>query len=330
MMKKKFMGIVIGAMLIMTFFAVGIPAQIKISNKLLPTSLPASSQADVPVWEQGDTWTYQIDNVTLIVNETGKLFELYLTINDLPLTVSGVDATTYSLDYATTMSGHAKIKTDLGDGLIDALITFNNVKISGNIIRDKSTLGVKSISTVFSGRFWINVIQQPYIPFKIPTLPFKITINTTSEFSTPFTMLSFPLDTGTFWNLTATNLTVNGEMRSLWFYFIHFFNSIKEFLPPEIDALLPVVNVKAALDTLGTGNVFNVPMIPGAFFCLNTESVTVPAGPYDAYNITIMNGTARCFYAPAAGNIIKLTGNIQDLIPFITNVNMELKSTNFS
>jgi len=109
-----------------------------------------------------------------------------------------------------------------------------------------------------------------------------------------------------------------------------FINSLYEFIPPEIAALLPVINIEEALTVLGPGNIISLPMIPGAFFCMNTEPVSVPAGTFDAYNISILNGTARCFYAPAVGNILKLSGNIQDLIPFVTNINMELKSTTFS
>jgi hypothetical protein len=109
-----------------------------------------------------------------------------------------------------------------------------------------------------------------------------------------------------------------------------FVNSIYPFLPPEVATLLPVVDIKDALTTLGPGNVLPMPMIAGAFFCNNTEPISVPAGIYNAYNITIVGGMARCFYAPTVGNIVKLTGNIQNLIPYITNINMELLSTNYS
>ena len=75
---------------------------------------------------------------------------------------------------------------------------------------------------------------------------------------------------------------------------------------------------------------FQIPAIDSAFFCLNTENITVLAGDYEAYNITIIGGMAQCFYAPTAGNVVKITGNLEELIPYITNINMELLSTNYS
>ena len=75
---------------------------------------------------------------------------------------------------------------------------------------------------------------------------------------------------------------------------------------------------------------FQIPAISNAFFCLNTENITVPAGTYEAYNITLFGGLAQCYYAPTAGNVVKITGNFEEINPDIKNINMELISTNYS
>jgi hypothetical protein len=76
--------------------------------------------------------------------------------------------------------------------------------------------------------------------------------------------------------------------------------------------------------------VFQTPAISDAFFCLNTENITVPAGTYEAYNITLVGGLAQCFYAPTAGNVVKIAGNLEEIIPYLKGINMELLSTNYS
>jgi len=335
-MKLKLMGIIVCIMLVTTLFAVAQPSQLRQKQTKEPVPVPTTSAAEVPVWEVGNQWTYKVDNLTINYNEPERVVNLYLSMAELPLTVAAVDDTTYTVDFGTSMTGQSSVDVNLGDGPINGTITLPNMKIEGSIIFEKSTLGIKALSATLNGRFWVDIKQQPYLPFSVPVLPVKMKVDLLTDFSNNVTLVSFPLNTSMMWNSTATNLTLNGEIRSPWLYVMLLINQIAalaqyELLPPEIVALLPVVNIKDAFDTLGTGNTFAIPSIPAAFMSMNnTESVTVPSGTYNAYNITIITGMARCYYAPAAKNIIKIAGNIQDIIPFVTNIKMELKSTNVS
>jgi hypothetical protein len=173
------------------------------------------------------------------------------------------------------------------------------------------------------------------LPSLLQHLPARITMNTTIDYDTPLAILTFPLNTTLVWNLSSTNFSLNGKVKCLWFNVINFLNKIaklfgNEFLPPEVAALLPDIDIKEALTTLASGNVINIPAMPDAFFCLNTENVTVPAGTYNAYNITLVGGLAQCFYAPTAGNVVKISGNFVGVLPNLKSFNMELISTNFS
>lgn len=329
-MKIKLIGVLISIMLITTLIVVAQPS--KIITKETSANPPVSTaySVDVPVWDIGDQWAYRIDNITLTTNQTGNEFYLYLEIADLTLTVTDINDTSYILDFKTSVKGNSIINTNFGDGPINMTINLPALKISGKVTIEKSTLGIKALSANLSGRFWIDIIHQPYIDFSIPVIPVYVRANLISDFSLPFSMLSFPLNTNMSWNSTETNITINGEIRSPWFYLFHFVNSIYPFLPPEIEPLLPIVNIKDAFTQVGTGNVFGVPMIPNAFYCLNTEMINVPGGDYEAYNITIMGGAASCFYAPSAGSVVKITGNIQQIIPYVKNINMELLSTTYS
>lgn len=331
-MNKKLLGIFICIMLMTSLFTLVAPAQKKTVHQTIHQPLATTSQEDVPVWTVGDQWVYQIDDVNVFFNSTSGIVDAHLAIDQLPLQVTRVDETTYTLDFETTISGDAQIDMDMGNGPINATITFSNLQLTGDIVFEKSSLGIKALSGAFNGRFWIKINQQPYLPFpSLPIFPAKLTVSDfTSDFSTSITPLMFPLNENTSWNFSATNLTLNGEARSPWFYIIQLINAIYPFLPSEIAALLPIVNINEALTTIGMPNPFGLPMIETAFYCLNTQPVTIPAGTYNAYNITILGGMAQCFYAPDAGNIIKLTGDLQELIPFITNINMELLSTTYS
>ena len=324
-------------MLMTTLLAVAKPPQ-KMESKSSTELMSSAYDADVPVWEVGDQWTYQIDNISLLYQQEDKLINLYLTIAELPLTVISTTGDFYSLEFQTSADGQAKINTDLGDGPVNISITFSNLEISGNVLIEKSTLGIKEVSAAFNkGKFTVKIINQPYIelPNFLKKISAKITMDMTTAFGTPFSLLTFPLSTGIFWNSTATNFTLNGKLQSPWLNLLNFLNNMAkllnaEFLPPEISVLLPIIDFKEALTTLGTGNVFEIPALDDAFFCMNTENITVPAGNYEAYNVTIIGGMAQCYYAPTAGNVIKITGNFEEIIPYITNINMELLSTNYS
>jgi len=324
-------------MLMTTFLTVAKPSE-KIESKSSTETMSTAYDANVPVWEIGDQWIYKIDNISINNQTESKTINLFLKIAELPLTVISTIGDFYTLTFTTNVSGQGKIYSDQGDGPVNISITFTNISLSGNVIIEKSTLGIKEISVAFSKeKFLVDIIDQPF--FKLPRIlqkiSAKITMNMTTTFDTPFSLLTFPLSTLLVWNSTATNFTINGKIQCLWLNLINFLNKMaklagNEFLDPDVAALLPVLDIKEALTTLGNGNVFQTPAISDAFFCLNTENITVPAGLYYAYNITLIGGLAQCFYAPTAGNVIKINGNLEEIIPYLKGINMELLSTNYS
>jgi len=319
-----------------TTFAVAKPPQ-KIEKKSSTETKSTLSNIDVPIWKIGDQWTYQIDDISIVKQQEGKSINLHLSIAELPLTVVSTTGDFYTLEYKTTLNGQLTVGIDKGNGPVNISMTFKNLDITGNILVDKSTLGRKEISASFKREKFSIEVQQSYIPLPrfLQKISAKITMNIKTTFDTPISLLKFPLNTGAAWNLTSTNITINGQIKSLYLNLINFINKIaklfgKEFIPPEISALLPIIDIEKTLTTLGYGNVFPIPPITDAFFCLNTENITVPAGTYEAYNITMFGGPAQCYYAPTAGNIVKIIGNLEEINPDIKNIKMELISTNYS
>ncbi|MEM4257977.1 MAG: hypothetical protein QXL17_02355 [Candidatus Thermoplasmatota archaeon] len=234
------------------------------------------------------------------------------------------------------MSGVSDINVDFGDGPINMTVTFSSAYLGGTIIVKKANLGVQDFRLFFKDRLRVTVYHQPYVhlPFSLPVIPVPLTVSLSTHFEKPFCFLSFPFNTGSTWNLSATNFTINGNLQSIWFKILDVVNKLAnrfgyELLPPEIAALLPIVYINETLHALGIGNRFSIPEIPYAFSCFSTENVTVPAGTYTCYNVSILGGLAHYYYAPAAGTIIKLSGNFQEVFPSLKNINIELLQTNF-
>jgi hypothetical protein len=241
------------------------------------------------------------------------------------------------LEYETTINGQIKVTIDRGNGPVNVSLTFSDLDVSGTVLVDKSTLGRKEISAGFKREKILIKIEQSFIPLPrfLQKFSARITINLGMTYDPPLSLLTFPLNTGTAWNLPSTNITIDGTIQSFYLNLINFINKIaklfgKEFLPPEISALLPIIDLEETLTALGYDNVFSIPPIPSAFFCLNTENITVPAGTYEAYNNTLFGGPAQCYYAPTAGNIVKIIGNLEEIDPNTKNIKIELLSTNYS
>ena len=337
-MKSKLMGIVIGIMLLTTFFVVAQPSETLTTKTSPHEPTIASPSVDVPVYEVGDQWVYKVDNVSFEYAQGTQSIQLFLSTPQLPLEVTSTLGDYYTLSYGTKMNGSININSNRGNGPVNISITFKSADISGDLSVKKSDLSLKDISlSLDKQRCTFNIIQQPYLPLPnfLKKIPTKLTLNLETNCSPPITLLNFPLNTETFWNLSATNFSLDGKIQNFWFNVLNFINKVAAILgidlfPPEIGALLPTIDIGTALTTFIGGNVFQIPAFPAAFVCLNTENITVPAGTYNAYNVTLGGGAGRYYYAPAAGKIIKLTGDLTDIIPYIHYVNLELLSTNFS
>lgn len=335
-MKIKLIGMLICIILITTSIAVAQSPQ-QTESKSSTETLSSGYNTDVPVWEINDQWIYRIDSISINSHKENIVMNLSLTISELPLTVISTTGDFYNLEFQTSVSGQLILGIDTNKGPVNLSMIFSNVELSGNVLIEKSTLGIKELSFAFSKEKFKIEIEQPYInlPSFLQKFSAKITMNMIQTYSTPLSLLTFPLDTGIFWNLISTNFTINGKIQSNWLNLLTLLNNIAkqfdhEFLPPKFSALLPVIDIKEALAALGFGNVGKIPAIPFAFICYNTENITVPAGTYNAYSINLLGGKAQCYYSPTAGNVIKITGNFEEIIPNITNINMKLLSTNYS
>jgi len=334
-MKTKLIVCLLCGMLLTTSVVLAVPSE-NMKTSTVETRHVSPLSADVPVWHVGGFWTYKVDNISVNYQQNNQTIYLSLSIDQLPLTVDSASGDAYTLSFSTKASGHGIIDVDAAQGPLNMIVDFTNVKLSGSVMIEKTQLGIQSIDATLQGLFRLNIIEQPFVPFQIHHFPIPITMHVIVDCSSPISILAFPMDTGLIYGLQATNLTINGEVHSIWLNIIHFANTVMGFFgkafitDPNIEVLFPVINIRDALTAFGLPNVFSVPGVPEIFTTGNTtETITVPAGTYDVYNISIAEGIGSIFYAPAAGNVVKISGNFQDMIPFIQNIKMELIDTNY-
>ncbi len=328
-MKTKIIVTLLCFMLLTTSIVLAVPST-TIGASSGETHHTSSLAVGVPVWHVNDAWTYKIDNISINYQQDNQTIYLTMSVDQLPLTVNSDAGDTYILGFSTKASGHGVIDVVADQGPIKMNVDFKNVELAGSVSIEKTQLGIQTIEATLKGLFRLYIIEQHFIPFQFHHLPIPLTMNITIGCSTPIAVLSFPMDTGMTYGLQATNITINGEISSIWLNLINFANKImtllgNPFLSDDIAALLPVVNIKSALATFGFPNVFSIPAVPDIFTTgATTETLSVPAGTYNAYNISIVEGLGSMFYAPAAGNVVKINGNFQGIIPFIQNIKMEL------
>jgi len=278
---------------------------------------------DVPIWEIGDGWEYRINEIYLELGFEGQPVQVHGKIDNLYFEVTDVSDDSYKLEYNSKVDGGFNVDIDLyylglGDGSIKTSGELAVAKLSGDMVLKKSDLGIKEINAEISGILKIKIEEQPFIPIPTITIPIPARISLNANSNNPFTILDFPLSTGKEWGLPSSTFLVDGEIKSIWLNVLNLINKVagllgKDFIPPVIADLLPVIDITDTIEVLDLIDIFNGYLerteYPDVFSCSNLETVTVEAGTFDAYNISVMQGLGYIYYAPELGNILKISGH---------------------
>jgi hypothetical protein len=357
-MKGKLIGIFICMMLMTPAFTIAthienIPA---LSQTTSQAPLLFDEDVPVPVWKVNDYWEYKIDTVTFDLDEPEFSFHIKLWTEKLSLTVTEVTDDSYTTQVEGTLNGNGSVYMLFPDGPVSATAELTNTKLIGIVGFNKSDLGITSIHATLDGRIKLRIIENPYIPIQIP-FPFSARIELRVNSSVPYPLIAFPFNTTKIWGLPATNISVDGTIESPWLNLINRLNNIAqrrwglveiilkviEFIikaPIDPDLvrqlsdiladILPVVDIRHVLTTyVGFEPEFVFPEVPEIFFVNNTETITVCAGTFFVYHIPVAGGLGSLYYAPEAGNIVKVTGRFEDVIPFVNDITLELCKTNY-
>ena len=233
---------------------------------------------DVPIWNVDNYWTFSISEFTVDYTYESTRILMNGKIDDFKWTVSDTSGSTYKVDVTgkVTASFEAALPF-LGTVInVEGDIKPNLNKIKGTIIFTKSNLEIEDFNAVIKGI--ANIKIQP-IPIKLP-LPIRISVD--SVLSTLFPLLQFPPYSLKLWNMPEMDIKMNTKFGGI-------FGILK----------IPI--------TFTTHYSF----IPLAFSCLSMESITVPAGNYDAWRIKSLIGDYfEYYYAPEIGNLVKIDVNM--------------------
>lgn len=309
-------------------------------------------EAQVPIWEIGNSWTYDIDTMQFIIDGDDISENLTITVNvffdDLTLEVSDTSGDSYRVSILETpIQGELNLNVDLGEGPVIISAKFEDTSIVGQITYNKEDLGITQFIGGIDGRLSINIIEQPYFDRSVfPKIPIPMTINVEVDLDTPLSLISFPLNESLqFWGIPALNISLDGTIESIWLRIFNFINDkIRNWglLPPiarllqinvedlqklsdMIDDILPTIHIKHVLENyLGKSNIVSTPDIPAIFYSNETVEITVPGGTFEAYEIFILGELGVMYYSPEVKNIIKIQGNFEEALPFLSDINAEL------
>jgi len=352
-MKGKIIAVIICMMLLTTFFAVANNIKDLDSKEIREDTKPLSfDDVDVPVWETGDSWTFNIANMEFVIDDENLSENLTMEINvqigDFTLEVIDDSGAVYHVGILeTTIAGDYLIDTDLGDGPIRVTGSLEDTTIVGNLYFNKEDLGILKFEGTVDGKLTVNIEEQPYFNRSVfPQIPIPVTIAIDIEMGNPFPIIQFPLNSSFMvWGLPAVNISIAGTIESIWLNIFNFINQkirqwnligpISRLLEVDeqaiqyasdmIDDILPIIDIKYVLNEyLGVDNVLPLPEIPFVFYCNNTVEITVPAGTFEAYEIIVAGGLGTMYYSPEVKNIIKMEGNFDDALPFLNGIDVEL------
>jgi hypothetical protein len=322
-----------------------------------------TNEVDVPIWNESNSWKYKIDNITILYRGmNNSTFSMVLHIDDLIIHVVNDTGPTYTVEIPPTNITAAitmDVNESTGYGPTNISLEITNCKVKGTIWVNKSDLGLKHLQVTIEGNSSIHIHEFPFTitfpllgrtipPLRVPFNKFNISVNL--DFNPSFLFTKFPLNVSTTWGVPATNVTLRGTISSRMLNILNCKNRIIRFLhlipclarllnmsserlqqfSDTLFDILPVVNIDYVLNQyLHVPNTFEFPVIPSAFKCTKKENITIPAGTYESYNISALFGMGYLYYAPNAGSIIKMQGRFQDIVPFVSRMDMELIWTNY-
>jgi len=308
----------------------------------------SSFSVDAPVWQNGMSWTYDIDDLDIYFSETeGRTIELKLDTDDFTLDVTDVTQNEYVTEFETK-NANIEIYLDFdyyieGEDPIKTSIQLQNVNLAGQIVFDKD-LAIKNFDidinfdlTENIGGLPIEIQLTPLIETILSYISIPADITVQSEFDPAYPLFDFPFETGKTWGMPATDLTfrIDGEIDSIWLKVLNILNKFLNIIPPEFAKYLPVIDIGEMLQDLGIPSLINMELpeieelLRKPIFESSEEAiVNTNAGAYNSYKLRVLQGVGELYYAPSVKNFVKLYTPLNEYIPVIQSIEMQLKSTN--
>lgn len=302
---------------------------------------------ETPVWEEGMSWTYEIDELDVDISEVeGRKLIVQFESGDIIFTVTEATGSSYT---ATVTTDNLEVFLDAeieSFGDIDSPIRVTgkliDTAINGEIKFDKSTLGIIQLDLSIDGALDTESILEN-VDFDIPPILLKLfskipfTVSVEGYFDKGYELIDYPLSIDKEWGLPEGSMTIDGTIKSPYLRPLSIMLKLArlvgvDILPPAIVQNLPVIDIASLLNDLGMSNELEISefekMFGTSLFLVRSEDeLTVDAGTFTTYNIQFFLGAGNFFYSPEVQNIVRIDGNIDHFIPIIDTISLELVDT---
>ncbi len=280
--------------------------------------------AVVSPWKKGNTWTYDLSELSIMLNHDLGDVLFSAACPSLEIEVKKETSDFYELSISGPITADALFKMDWFDNSVQ----LSRTSISGSIMVVKSDMSIQNFSVSIHGRLKVN-------DFFIFPFSFPFHIDIIGEFDDGFDLFDMPLYDDKTYEVTSSILTVDGKVSSSMFDIMLFIDTIaglfdKNFLSEELRSLLPDINLERMFDTYFGRNMFYLPSLPDLTVKNSTNSVA--AGSFQVFQINYPS-LGQFSFAPSVQNLISL-----DLSPaavsipggsFQLQLHAELLSTNY-
>ena len=186
-MQKKIIGILVVTLLIVSMLPMveSLGTTNERTPKIRAVSSAINGYADVPVWENGDYWSYDIE-----IQFTALVVSGVIKLNDLHFEVTYVGSEYYLLDFNGDVTGSISIIDILGGDI-------QNSAIDGKARVRKSDLAIEEI---------LNLRIEGEIERMLVTNSFSTDIGIKQNISPIVSPYDFPIDVGETWVVPLTSI----------------------------------------------------------------------------------------------------------------------------
>jgi hypothetical protein len=150
-------------------------------------------EAEVPVWNVGDSWTYDVE----LDGSSDALISFDGKVEDLVFRVVADTESSYKLEFNGQVNGEVSTEDSSITG------TLKDTIVEGDLSIEKSMLGIQQLDAQISGKIIITLI------------PIPLTINLTLNFNPAYNSLDFPISVGKQWIITSSDVIGNADISSL-------------------------------------------------------------------------------------------------------------------
>jgi len=281
-MAGKTMAAVVCTLMLVSIISPVIGSAVQIDER---TPRRQSVSGDTPQWNVGDSWTFdgegafEMEESPLFLNLTGGFSGVQFIVTD-------EDADTYYVDFEGDLEAALVVTVD--NPPMDISATLRKTTLSGYVYFNKSDMGIRE--------FYLNITGSITASIEPIPLPFSMSIRMT--FTPPYAVLVFPLTVGSEWRTSSSEMVVElGE--DLISLIEQIVEMVKKLVPSDVAEILDTL-----LETLK--DMFPLEISVGSELaeCVERENLTVKAGTYESYHISIY--MVELDFSPAAENIIRL------------------------